>query len=139
MFSVVSRRKQMLMAADCSSVRGGASRVLTLPGRGAFAITVRAHWSTRDASVFAGLRIGYDIVRVDIALGRAPVGGLFFQHWLCESRRSFFADSVLIPAIALKINRTPGLGVYQRSKLRSGHDIGLAWFAVFPSGSTCQL
>ncbi len=43
MFSVVSRRKQMLMEAAWSSVRGGTRRVLTLPGRGALAMTARAH------------------------------------------------------------------------------------------------
>ena len=42
-FSVVSMRKQMFKAADSSGLSGGQSRVFTFPGRGAFAITVKAH------------------------------------------------------------------------------------------------
>src|ERR1700722_4518666 len=139
MFSAVSRRKQMLMAADCSSVRGGGSRVLTLPGRRAFPTTVSADWLLREPSGFLGLRTGYDMVEVDIVLGRTPVGVLLFLPRVFENGRRLFADGVLVQAIALQIDGPPGPRVDQCGKVRGGHHIGLSRFAVFASWSTPEL
>jgi hypothetical protein len=39
----------------------------------------------------------------------------------------------------LKIDGSPGLGLDERSKIRRGHHISLARFAVFSGGSTGEL
>src|SRR5277367_1100594 len=121
----------MLMAAAWSRVSGGASRVFTVPERGAFAITARAHWPARVMCEFPGSRIAYDMVGVGIALNRTPVGELLVQCGTVQNSRSFFADGVLIPAIVLEIDGTPRLGVDERGEVRNGHDFGLTRFAVF--------
>ena len=51
MFAAVSRKKQTLSAADCISVSGGASRVFTLPARGAFAWRDLARVASRPSIV----------------------------------------------------------------------------------------
>src|ERR1700678_4378967 len=109
MFSAVSRRKQILIAAVCSSVSGGDSRLFTLPARGAFAITVSAHSLARTSSRSPGIRIGYEIVEAGIELHHAPVCALLILHQAAHLRASFFTDSVLIPTIVPKINRSPRL------------------------------
>jgi hypothetical protein len=48
----------MFKAAACSAVSGGDRRVLTVPGRGALAITARAHFDASAELRRAGSRIG---------------------------------------------------------------------------------
>src|SRR5438270_11229208 len=108
MLSAVSRRKQTLMAAAGSRVSGGTRRVLKLPGRGAFAMIVRAQSPAAVASGFAGLRIENRVV-VTIELYGTPVDRLLFGDRLGRTCRRFFADGGLVPAVILEVNRAPGL------------------------------
>src|SRR3954464_14242760 len=58
MLAVTSRRKQPLSADASSAVNGGTRRVLTLPGRGALAITAMAQRSVGMTLDPAGWRRG---------------------------------------------------------------------------------
>ena len=109
-----------------------------MPVRGAFAMTASAHWLARVATGFAGLRIGYGMVEEDMELNRVPVGRLLFARSARQDWRSFFTDGVLIPAIVLEIDGTPGLGADERRKIRRGHDFGLPKLAIFAGGGTSQ-
>src|ERR1700753_4051351 len=87
MFSVMSRIKLTLRAEAWSGVNGGVSRVFTLPGRGALAITARAQQPSLTSAASPGCNPLYG------KASAAPV-----------------THGVLIPVILPRADCAPGLG-----------------------------
>jgi hypothetical protein len=78
------------------------------------------------------------MVEEDMELNRAPVGRLLFARSARQDWQRFFTDGVLVPAIVLEIDGTPGLRADERRKVRSGHDFGLPEFAISAGGGAGQ-